>query len=136
MSQKKANTIFEPEMPIVPDDWEVLPFMKAAKVISDQGKRLKQRDYMIDGNIPVIDQGQDFIGGYTDNKDMMFDGELPVILFGDHTRSIKFVDKPFVVGAEGIKILKPEPSYEPKFFYYLLKSLQIPSRGYSRHFQF
>ena len=136
MSQKKEKTLFEPERPIVPNNWEVLPFVKTANVISDKGKRLKQRNYLKDGKIPVIDQGQDFIGGYTDNEDMAFDGELPVILFGDHTRSIKFVDKPFVVGAEGIKILKPEPLYEPKFFFYLLKSLKIPSRGYSRHFQF
>lgn len=67
---------------------------------------------------------------------MVFDGELPVILFGDHTRSIKYVNKPFAVGAEGIKILKLDNCYNYKFFYYLLHSLQIPSRGYSRHFQF
>ncbi len=136
MIKKSIKTIFEPEMPSVPEGWEILSFSKAASVISDQGKRIKQRDYLTDGKFPVIDQGQDLIGGYTDDEDMVFDGELPVILFGDHTRSIKFVDKSFAVGAEGIKILKPQQAYVPKFFFYLLKSLQIPSRGYSRHYQF
>ena len=67
---------------------------------------------------------------------MAYEGELPVILFGDHTRLVKYVDKPFAVGADGIKILRPNDNYIPKFFYYLLCSLKIPSRGYSRHFQF
>src|SRR5574341_1640159 len=136
MTSKEPTTTFEPEKPIVPDGWDVLPFQKAATVVSDQGKRVKQSTYSETGKIPVVDQGQDYIGGYIDDETMAYDGELPVILFGDHTRSIKFVDKRFAVGAEGIKILKPADGYNPKFFYYLLRSLQIPSRGYSRHFQF
>ena len=136
MSIETTKDIFEPEIPSVPDGWEVLPFNKAAKVLSDHGKRLKQKQYLDEGKIPVIDQGQGYIGGFTNDETMAFEGELPVILFGDHTRTLKYVDKPFAVGAEGIKILKPVESYDPKFFYYLLTSLHIPSRGYSRHFQF
>jgi type I restriction enzyme S subunit len=136
MTSKEPTTTFEPEKPIVPDGWDVLPFQKAATVISDQGKRVKQSTYSATGKIPVVDQGQDYIGGYIDDDAMAYDGELPVILFGDHTRSIKYIDKRFAVGAEGIKILRPADGYNPKFFYYLLRSLQIPSRGYSRHFQF
>jgi type I restriction enzyme, S subunit len=134
--KKSAEDIFEPEMPIVPLGWDVLPFEQAADVVSDKGKRVKQGSYLLAGKIPVIDQGQDTIGGYTNDEDMAFDDKLPVILFGDHTRSLKYVDKPFAVGAEGVKILRPRERYVPKFFYYLLRSLQIPSRGYSRHFQF
>jgi type I restriction enzyme S subunit len=136
MTENEPKTIFQPQVPIVPEGWSVLPFQKAASIVSDQGKRVKQSKYLETGKIPVIDQGQDYIGGYIDDEAMAYDGELPVILFGDHTRSIKYVDKRFAVGAEGIKILKPVESYEPKFFFYLMHSLQIPSRGYSRHFQF
>jgi len=118
------------------DRWKYIPFSNAAKVLSDAGKRIKQRNYLQEGKIPVIDQGQDFIGGYIDDETMSFKGDLPVIIFGDHTRNIKYVNRRFAVGAEGIKILKPESCYEPKFFYYMLHSLEIPSRGYSRHFQF
>ena len=134
--KKASQDIFEPEMPVVPSDWAVLPFEQAADVIPDKGKRVKQGSYLLAGKIPVIDQGQDPVGGYTDDEDMAFDDELPVILFGDHTRSFKYVDKRFAVGAEGVKILRPREGYVPKFFYYLLCSLQIPSRGYSRHFYF
>ena len=60
----------------------------------------------------------------------------PVILFGDHTRLRKYLDKPFAVGAEGGKILKLSAHNFSKSYFYLFRSLQIPSRGYSRHFQF
>ena len=116
--------------------WQHIPFTKAAKVVSDGGKRVKQRDYLSTGKVPVIDQGQDFIGGYVNDESMLFMGDLPVIIFGDHTRNIKFINRSFAVGAEGVKILKPDSSFEPKFFYYFLHSIDIPSRGYSRHFQF
>jgi type I restriction enzyme, S subunit len=134
--KESAGDIFEPETPIVPADWDVIPFEKAAQVVSDRGKRVKQGAFLPSGRICVIDQGQGYIGGYTDDDTMAFEGELPVVLFGDHTRSIKYVDRCFAVGAEGVKILQPANCYEPKFFYYLLQSLYIPSRGYSRHFQF
>ncbi|PKN13105.1 MAG: hypothetical protein CVU69_03665 [Deltaproteobacteria bacterium HGW-Deltaproteobacteria-4] len=133
---EEEKIVFEPDIPKVPTGWDVASFLEVVSVASDAGRRLKQRDYLEQGKIPVIDQGQDFIGGYTNDDDLAFVGELPVVLFGDHTRAIKFVDKRFAVGAEGIKILKSANCYDSKFFYYLLTSLQIPSRGYSRHFQF
>jgi type I restriction enzyme S subunit len=136
VKKESAGDIFEPEKPIVPADWDVIPFEEAAQVVSDRGKRVKQGSYLPSGRLPVIDQGQDYVGGYTDDETMAFEGELPVVLFGDHTRAIKYADRRFAVGAEGVKILRPKDCYEPKFFYYLLRSLQIPSRGYSRHFQF
>ena len=131
-----SEDIFEPPVPVVPIGWDVVPFQQAVDVVSDKGRRVKQGSYLPAGKIPVIDQGQQAIGGFTDDEQMAFDGELPVILFGDHTRSIKFVDTPFAVGAEGVKILQPRDAYFPKFLYYVLRSLRIPSRGYSRHFQF
>ena len=120
-------------LPIV---WEIAPFPKVVSIIPDGGKRIKKRSYLESGKIPVIDQGKEYIGGFTDDDNMTFTGELPVVLFGDHTKSIKFVKSPFAVGADGIKILKPSSCYNIKFFFYLLRSLQIPDRGYSRHFQF
>ena len=132
----KANKIFLSKQPVVPISWEIIPFQKAVSIISDKGKRIKQKEYLEFGEFPIIDQGQEYIGGYTNDKNLIIDGNLPVIVFGDHTRAIKYINEPFSVGADSIKILKPENCYSFKFFYYLLTSLQIPNRGYSRHFQF
>ena len=63
-----------------------------------------------------------------------YSGELPIVVFGDHTRRIKFVDFPFVQGADGVKVLSPKPFYLPKAFYYALQSVNIPNLGYRRHF--
>lgn len=85
--------------------------------------------------IPVIDQSVQYIAGYTDQEDLIYTGKLPVVIFGDHTRNFKYVDFPFVQGADGIKILKPnEDLINPKFFFYLLDYFSVPSRGYNRHF--
>jgi type I restriction enzyme S subunit len=54
-------------------------------------------------------------------------------VFGDHTRTVKFVDFRFAQGADGLKILRAKPSVIPKFLYYLASNLEIPSRGYNRH---
>ena len=100
--------------------------------------QLKTEDYCEKSKsnfIPIIDQGKNYIAGYTDREDLVYKGKLPVIIFGDHTRVFKFVDFPFVQGADGIKILYPDESkVDPLFFYYLLRYIDVPSRGYNRHF--
>ncbi len=88
------------------------------------------------GKYPVIDQGQDFIAGYTDEDEKVVSEGLPFVIFGDHTRCFKYVDFPFVVGADGTKVLSPNKElFDPKFFYYQLLSFNIPSRGYNRHYK-
>ena len=57
--------------------------------------KVLKRDYLPHGQIPVIDQGQKFIAGYTNNHEAIYKGELPVVLFGDHTLAFKYVDFPF-----------------------------------------
>jgi type I restriction enzyme S subunit len=87
------------------------------------------------GEYPVVDQGQTFISGYTDDATRVISEGLPYVIFGDHTRCFKYVDFPFVLGADGTKVLKPNPDlFEAKFFYYGSLALEIPSRGYNRHF--
>ena len=77
-----------------------------------------------------------FIGGYTEQESKLVREQSPLVIFGDHTKIFKFVDFPFAPGADGIKILKPKSCFNPKLFYYFSKSINIPDRGYSRHFAF
>lgn len=87
------------------------------------------------GRFPVVDQGQKFVAGYCDDESKIIDFDLPLIVFGDHTRCFKYVDFPFVLGADGTKVLVPNRNlYDPKFYYFALLALEIPSRGYNRHF--
>jgi len=42
----------------------------------------------------------------------------------------------FVAGADGIKVIKPNKSFYPKLFYNFIQIIQLPDKGYARHFQF
>jgi type I restriction enzyme, S subunit len=122
----------EKELPV---GWE---WRKVGDVIENiplTGKKLPNSEYDEEGIIPVIDQGQNLIGGYTNRENLKITTDFPLIGFGDHTRILKFIDFEFVPGADGIKILKPSKEFDPKFFYYAVKSSNILDLGYSRHFK-
>ncbi|MCC7510091.1 MAG: restriction endonuclease subunit S [Planctomycetes bacterium] len=88
------------------------------------------------GTFPVVDQGQAFLAGFTDESSKVVRDGLPVIVFGDHTRCFKFVDFPFALGADGTKVVKADPArFDAKFFYFACLNLKLPSRGYNRHFK-
>jgi type I restriction enzyme S subunit len=120
----------------LPTSWVSATFEESVEVISDRGKRVDQSEYLPKGAVPVVDQGQTLVGGFTNDSTKRYDGPLPVIVFGDHTRRVKYIDFRFAVGAQGVKLLKPRSCWAPKFFAYLLPVLDLPDRGYSRHFQF
>ena len=63
--------------------------------------------YQTSGAFPVVDQGQELIAGFVDSDELRFRGRLPAIVFGDHTRIFKYVNFPFVAGADGTRIVTP-----------------------------
>ena len=103
--------------------------------VTKQGRKIPTSDYREMGLHPIIDQGQSDVAGYTDEADGLFT-DVPAIIFGDHTRVLKYVDTPCFLGADGVKLLKakiPNPNY--KYLYYALLSADIPNTGYNRHFK-
>jgi type I restriction enzyme S subunit len=96
--------------------------------------KVQSRDYKPAGRFPVIDQGQEQIAGWTDDESAVIDAPLPLVVFGDHTRAFKFVDAPFARGADGTQLLRPKPEIDPLFFFYACRSIDLPARGYNRHF--
>lgn len=115
--------------------WRELTFSKCVNIIGVKHK-IKRKNYLKDGKYPIIDQSQNFISGYSSNKNILINIKKPVIIFGDHNRYFKFVDFDFIAGADGIKILEPKEFFNEKLFYYFCLSLNIPSKGYSRHYKF
>jgi type I restriction enzyme, S subunit len=113
-----------------------IPFEKAFKDTTRLGTKIPASAYLKEGSIPVVDQGKEFISGYVDDDSVLYEGPLPVIIFGDHTRIIKFIDFRFAMGADGVKVLTPTDLYLPKFLYFYLKAHPIEEAGYSRHFKY
>lgn len=120
----------------LPNSWVLAAFDEVVDAVSDNGKRIKLSAYLDKGAIPVVDQGEGLIGGYTNDTDKMYNGRLPVVIFGDHTRRVKYVEFPFAVGAEGVKLFRSKACLMPKLLAYFLPELGVPDRGYSRHSQF
>lgn len=103
--------------------------------VTKQGTKLQTSEYLPSGKYPIIDQGQDDIAGYTDREDGLFT-DVPAIIFGDHTRIVKYVDMPFFLGADGVKVLKAEiPDVDCRYLYYAVSAVKIPNTGYNRHFK-
>ena len=118
----------------IPDNWCWLKLLASFDNCTDSKKKVKQKQYLESGTWAIIDQGKQEIGGYTNDEALLYTGNLPVIIFGDHTRCIKYIDFPFAQGADGVKVLRPKSFYFPKLFYYALQSVEIPNLGYRRHF--
>jgi len=120
----------------IPEGWAVVKVGSLLEKIKRK-KRVKKQDYESEGTIPVVDQGRGFIGGYTTDQEALHDKPLPIIVFGDHTRVLKYVDFPFACGADGTQLLRPNTEQMPiSLFYYALKSIDLSDFAYARHFKF
>ena len=99
------------------------------------GVKIPKEEYLENGKHIIVDQGQNPIAGYTNRETGLYT-DVPAIVFGDHTRIIKYVDKPFFLGADGVKLLKSKKEKANyKYLYYALKNARIPNTGYNRHFK-
>lgn len=120
----------------IPQSWEWTTFREVWEDVTNSKKKLKQKEYLEEGPLAVVDQGESFIGGYTDNLTLQSEAQLPCVIFGDHSRAVKYLDFPFAQGADGVKVLVPTPAFDPEFAYLSLRCLDLPDKGYSRHFKF
>lgn len=123
---------------ILPKNWETKEFKKCLETDSIPSNiKIKNSDFKKQGKFPIIDQGEKYIAGYSDDKSKLYPNEGPVVIFGDHTKRVKYVDFQFCIGADGTKVLKPKKDLlNAKFLYYQLKWLPLESGGYSRHYRF
>lgn len=125
-----------PLTPTVPATWTQVDFAQAFDTVSVNNRKVPASAYLSEGLLPVIDQGQAFIGGYTNDSTKSIDpGEDGLIVFGDHTRIFKRVTFPFAPGADGTKVLRPTLC-SSAYAYYACLSLEFPNKGYSRHYSY
>lgn len=114
--------------------WKKIPFEDSIVKVKYTTK-IPSNDYLEQGLYPIVSQEEGLISGYWDNANDVFKVSTPVVIFGDHTRILKYVNFDFVLGADGVKILQPIKDIDAKFFKLYLESCKIPSLGYSRHYK-
>lgn len=116
--------------------WSRVPFLEALVDVSGGNVKTPRTEYLSMGRYPVVDQGQHLVAGYTNNASRLCNVPLPAIVFGDHTRAFKYLDFPFCMGADGIKVLRPKGDVDTKYLYHYLRYLPLTNGGYDRHYKY
>ena len=115
-------------------EWEWEQVADLLSSVNDKPYQIQTSEYHAQGKFEVVDQGKNAVVGYSDLTNRLFTS-LPIIVFGDHTTVAKYRDKPFIVGGDGVKLLKcrSTANHLQYLFYALLRYGPKPE-GYKRHF--
>ena len=118
----------------IPKTWEWTNIESISLLIGNRNNQIPTNQILPIGGIPVVSQSKELIDGYCNNEDKKID-ILPLVMFGDHTRNVKYIDFEFVVGADGTKFHKIILC-NAKYIYYWMKHYAriIINRGYARHY--
>lgn len=120
----------------VPEGWERLPVGELIEKIP-RTTQIMASEYGKEGPIPIIDQSKEFIAGYTDNHASLVNVGKPVIVFGDHTRILKYIQFPFAKGADGTQLIVSNTDRMPQsLFYCSLVGVDLSNYHYARHFKY
>ncbi|MFZ2390285.1 MAG: restriction endonuclease subunit S [Minisyncoccales bacterium] len=98
-------------------------------------KKIQKNKFLPSGKFPIVSQEKDLINGYWNKESDLFKLKTSCIVFGDHTKVLKYIDFNFVLGADGVKILQPKFFLYPKFLFYFLNSIILKDLGYARHYR-
>ncbi|WP_418706370.1 restriction endonuclease subunit S [Barnesiella intestinihominis] len=134
-SSSKAMVYNERLRREIPQGWSVVPISEILDKYPAT-KRYETKEYLSHGKYPIIDQGDSFIVGFTNEIDHLLTRH-PAVLFGDHSTNVKFLDFDFARGADGTQILySSNKAVSQHYLYLAVSALQIPNPGYSRHFKY
>lgn len=121
----------------VPEEWEK---KKVGELIAKvpRTKQIQTKDYQNSGCIPIIAQSRTYIAGYTDDPESKVESNEPYIVFGDHTRILKYVPFPFAKGADGTQlIMSSNLNLMPQcLLFSSLVNIDLSSYSYARHFKY
>ena len=117
----------------IPEKWEILPIYSILDKVKST-PRLTTDEYMTIGQYPIIDQTVNiYHAGFTDRKDAVV-RQFPAVIFGDHSCAVKYVNFPFVRGADGTQVmLSKDERISVEYLYFATKIIPL-KEGYARHF--
>ncbi|MFA5354930.1 MAG: restriction endonuclease subunit S [Thermodesulfovibrionales bacterium] len=116
--------------------WLKRPFDEVILDVSGGNTKTPQSEFLPHGRFPVVDQGKELIAGYVNDESRLCHVQLPVLVFGDHTRCFKYVNFPFCIGADGVKVLRPKFDVNVKYLYHYFRQVRLTEAGYDRHFKY
>ena len=120
----------------VPEGWKKEHIGDLIKKVT-RTKQIKTAEYLPEGTFPIIDQSRDFVAGYTNDQEAVVDMGCPVIVFGDHTRILKYIQFPFAKGADGTQLIISNNENMPQsLLYSSLVAVDLSNYHYARHFKY
>lgn len=127
----------EPLKRDIPKGWRSCPVNELLDKIPN-AFRIQSSEYLSVGSIPIIDQSTDFIAGYTNDTSALISAKSGAIVFGDHTRIVKFISFDFARGADGTQVLisNNNENMPQLLFYHMIQKIDLSNYGYARHFKF
>ena len=119
----------------IPEGWNL---KKVGEILAKIPNTYKytSSEYKEDGKFPIIDQSSNFICGYTDKEEDLLKIN-DCVVFGDHTKFVKYVNFNFARGADGTQILDSFDDRLPNYLLYMqISNMTLVNQGYSRYFKF
>ncbi len=117
--------------------WKTVKLGEICEKVGKKENQILEKEIIPEGDFAVVSQGKSLIDGYSNQEDKVI-RILPCIMFGDHTKNVKYIDFPFIIGADGTKFFKPSNANvcDTKYLYYWVTfaATQIGDRGYGRHY--
>ena len=100
--------------------------------------KVNKEEYKNAGKTPIVSQEKNLISGYTDlNIASIQNEDLPIIVYGDHSQTKKLIDFNFIVGADGVRLLKPNSLFNIKYYFYFLETINFDTKQkYTRHYKY
>ena len=120
----------------IPEGWGVESVGNLLDKVT-KAEKIENNSIEFLGKIPVIDQSQKYIAGFTNNENGLIQPQKGHVIFGDHTRVVKYINFDYARGADGTQVLISKNEHISNILlYHMIEDFDLSNYGYARHFKF
>ena len=132
-----GKMVYNPELKReIPEGWGVESVSNLLDKVT-KAEKIENNSIEIIGRIPVIDQSQKYIAGFTNNENAILQPQNGHVIFGDHTRVVKYINFDYARGADGTQVLiSNNENISNVLLYHMIEDFDLSNYGYARHFKF
>ena len=132
-----GKMVYHPELKReIPEEWGVESVGNLLDKVT-KAEKIENNSIEFIGEIPVIDQSQKYIAGFTNNEKALLQPQDGHVIFGDHTRVVKYINFDYARGADGTQVLiSNNENISNVLLYHMIEDFDLSNYGYARHFKF
>ena len=132
-----GKMVYNPELKReIPEGWGVESVGNLLDKVT-KAEKIEKNSIEFIGEIPVIDQSQKYIAGFTNNENAILQPQDGHVIFGDHTRVVKYINFDYARGADGTQVLiSNNENISNVLLYHMIEDFDLSNYGYARHFKF